>query len=220
MDYVYVDDDIAVGIKPAGVLSTDEPGGFPGMVRDDLGGSIRTVHRLDRAVSGLMVLARNARAASELSAQIRQGSFQKQYLAAVHGSPGSECGTFEDLLRRDKARKMTFIAEGPGKDVQSAALKYRLIAEHGSLSCVQIRLITGRTHQIRVQFAGRGMPLAGERKYSTLDDPYPLALWSYCVEFTQPVTGERVRLDRLPPEELPWSYFELPLREELLNEPL
>ena len=108
MDILYTDEDIVVCIKPPRVLSTDEPGGLPELVRQALGtDDIRTVHRLDRVVSGVMVLARNAAAASELSRQIREDQFQKEYLAVIHGVPQQRSGTWEDLLYRDKARRIT-----------------------------------------------------------------------------------------------------------------
>ena len=104
MELVYQDMDIAVCVKPPRVLSTDEPGGMPELVRQALGTEdVRTVHRLDRVVSGLMVLARNANAAAELSRQIREDQFQKEYLAVVHGTPEYDVGKFYDLLFRDKA---------------------------------------------------------------------------------------------------------------------
>ena len=208
MELIYLDDDIAVCIKPARVLSTDEPGGLPDLVREALGDpgvDVRTVHRLDRVVSGLMVLARNARAASELSRQIREDEFEKEYLAVVHGCPGDETGTLRDLLGRDKARKMTYVAPEPAKGVQEAILHYQLQSTGNGLSKVRIRLVTGRTHQIRVQFASRGMPLVGERKYSELNDPCEIALWSYRIGFTHPKTGERMEFTHNPPEVYPWT---------------
>ncbi|MBR1455924.1 MAG: RNA pseudouridine synthase [Oscillospiraceae bacterium] len=207
MEIVYLDDSLVVCIKPAGVLSTDEPGGVPTLVREalgDPGADVRTVHRLDRVVGGLMVLARGAQAASALSAQIREGSFGKEYLAVIHGR-GEERGSMRDLLVRDKARKMTFVADAPGRGVQEALLEYETLEHTGDLSLVRIRLHTGRTHQIRCQFAHRGLPLAGERKYSTLEDPWPLALWSSALYFTHPVSGQRLRFDREPPAIPPWS---------------
>ena len=205
---LYLDDHIAVCVKPPRVLSTDEPGGMPDLVRQTLGdprADVRTVHRLDRVVGGVMVLARNAAAASELSRQIREGSFEKRYLAVIHGRPEQDAGFLRDLLGRDKARKMTFVAEGPGKGIQEAVLSYRVLNKAGDLSRVEVTLLTGRTHQIRVQFASRGMPLVGERKYSTLDDPCEIALWSCFLRFHHPVTGEELTFTRLPPEEYPWT---------------
>lgn len=208
MRILYLDADIVVCIKPARVLSTDEPGGLPDLVRQELGqpgADIRTVHRLDRVVSGLMVLARNAKAASELSRQVREGEFQKEYLAVLHGCPGEPLGTLRDLLLRDKARKMTLVVTEPGKGVQEAILHYQTIAVSDSLSRVKIQLVTGRTHQIRTQFASRGLPLVGERKYAVLEDSCEIALWSHRIGFTHPGTGEWVEFTEEPPTVYPWT---------------
>ena len=210
MDILYKDDDIIVCIKPPRVLSTDEPGGLPEMIRQALGdlqADIRTVHRLDRVVSGVMVLARNKAAASELSRQIREDLFTKEYLAVVHGSPADLEGEYRDLLGRDKARKMTYVATGPGKDVREAILRYRLLGTNEGMSKVRIRLLTGRTHQIRVQFSSREMPLFGERKYAVLEDGCEIALWSHKVGFTHPGTGVWVEFSHEPPEAFPWDRF-------------
>ena len=208
LEFVYLDDSIAVCIKPSGVRSTDEPGGMPELVREALGdpkADVRTVHRLDQVVSGLMVLARNEAAASELSRQIRDGEFQKEYLAVVHGQPEEASGELRDLLYRDKARRMTMVATEPGKGVQEAILRYRLLSNAENMSKVQIELLTGRTHQIRVQFASRNMPLVGERKYSTLEDPCAIALWSHQLGFQHPVTGEKMTFRKEPPAVFPWT---------------
>ena len=179
---------------------------MPELVRQALGTEdVRTVHRLDRVVSGLMVLARNAQAASELSRQIREDVFQKEYLAVVHDAPEEDAGRFCDLLLRDKARKMTMVATEPGKGVQEAILTYRVLAKKDSMSRVRIQLQTGRTHQIRVQFASRGLPLVGERKYSALEDPCEIALWSYRIAFAHPKTGEAMEYMLEPPENYPWT---------------
>ncbi len=208
MEIIYQDADILVCIKPARVLSTDEPGGLPELVRKALGEpdvDVRTVHRLDRVVGGLMVLARTAQAASELSRQIRDGQFDKEYLAVVHGAPEEDSGRLEDLLLRDKARKMTFTVKAMDKGVQPAALQYRVVNKAEGMSRVQIKLETGRTHQIRVQFASRGLPLVGERKYSVLEDTCELALWSWGLGFNHPTTGERMKFTLNPPEVYPWT---------------
>ena len=208
MEFIYQDTDIVVCVKPPRVLSTDEPGGMPELVRQALGTEdVRTVHRLDRVVSGLMVLARNANAASELSRQIREDQFQKEYLAVVHGHPKEDSGELRDLLLRDKARKMTMVATEPGKGVQEAILTYQVLAKNDTMSRVRIRLQTGRTHQIRVQFASRGLPLVGERKYSTLEDPCEIALWSYRLAFIHPKTGEPMEFELEPPGVYPWVDF-------------
>lgn len=208
MELLYVDQDIVACIKPPRVLSTDEPGGLPDLVRQALGSpkaGIRTVHRLDRVVSGVMVLARTAQAASELSRQIREDAFAKEYLAVIHGCPGEEAGTLRDLLCRDKARRMTMVAPEPGKGVQEAVLDYQVLNRAGDISRVKIHLRTGRTHQIRVQFASRGMPLVGERKYGSREDPCEIALWSHSVGFFHPRTGKWMEFSKEPPESYPWT---------------
>lgn len=210
MELIYKDKDIVVCIKPQRVLSTDEPGGVPNLVREALGehnADVRTVHRLDRVVGGLMVLARNAAAASELSRQVRDNEFQKEYLAVVHGRPEYDCGKLYDLLFRDKARKMTMVAKEPGKGVQPASLSYRVLASRDDMSMVRIQLETGRTHQIRVQFASRDLPLVGERKYSTREDNCEIALWSCKIGFCHPVSGEKMEFALEPPETYPWNCF-------------
>lgn len=208
MDIIYRDALIAVCIKPAGVLSTDEPGGMPSLAREALGEAcVRTVHRLDRVVSGLMLLALNADAASAVSAQIRDGGFKKEYLAVLHGRPPEASATLRDLLARDKRERKTYVAEAPGKGVQEAVLNYSVLAEAEGLSLVRIELLTGRTHQIRAQFSSRNLPIVGDRKYSLLDDGCDIALWSYSLRFAHPGSGETVSFSQSPPETYPWRLF-------------
>ena len=209
MQIIYKDNDIILVVKPARVLSTDEEGGVPSLVREALGdpaADVRTVHRLDRVVSGLMLLARSAVSAAELGRQIENRTFRKEYLAVVHGET-EKSGTMTDLLYRDKARRMTFVTDRRAKGVQEAVLDYETLASAEGLSLVRVILHTGRTHQIRCQFASRGFPLAGERKYSTLDDPCELALWSHRLCFTHPTSGERMDFVLPPPDESPWNIF-------------
>ncbi len=213
IEICYQDEDVLVCVKPPRVLSTDEPGGLPELLRiqlSDPGADLRTVHRLDRVVSGLMVLARSPQAASELSGQVREGLFRKTYWAVLHGVPDRNADTLEDLLGRDKARKMTYVATAPGKGIQPASLSYELLGRNGDSSLVRIQLHTGRTHQIRVQFASRGFPLWGERKYSTLDDPCEIALFSQKIAFQHPKTGKTMTFSHNPPSGFPWSGFQQP----------
>ncbi len=207
MEIVYCDDAIVVCLKPAGVLSTDEPGGVPELLRQQLGtDEIRTVHRLDRVVGGLMLLARTAEAASELSRQIRAGAFDKRYLAVVHGET-PERGELRDLLLRDKAERKTYVVQAPGKGVQEAILRYETLAQAEGLSLVRIELVTGRTHQIRCQFSARGWPLVGDRKYSLREDGCEIALWSQMLAFRHPKSGEALRPEAPPPARWPWTAF-------------
>jgi 23S rRNA pseudouridine1911/1915/1917 synthase len=209
MDILYIDNSIIVCVKPAGVLSTDEEGGMPSLLRRELGTQdVRTVHRLDRVVSGLMVFARSAAAASELSRKIREGEFDKQYLAVIHWRPPQEEGTMRDLLWRDPAQRKTLVVKQPGKGVQEAVLEYELLCAKQGLSKVQIKLITGRTHQIRAQFSSRGLPLVGDKKYSRYPDDCGIALWSRRLHFRHPDTGETLDFSKEPPQEYPWTIFD------------
>jgi 23S rRNA pseudouridine1911/1915/1917 synthase len=216
MEILYQDNRILVCLKPTGVRSTDEPGGVPELLREQLGdptACIRTVHRLDQVVGGVMVLARSRKAAQLLSRQMQSRAFEKEYLAVVHGTP-PEAGTLKDLLYRDTARRRTLVAAQPGKGVQEAVLDYRVLEEREGLSLVSIRLHTGRTHQIRVQFSSRGWPLAGDGKYGLPDDPAEqIALWSHTLAFAHPPTGEQMTFSAPPPETEPWTIFQKGERE-------
>lgn len=209
-EIIYQDEAVLVCLKPQGVLSTDEPGGLPSLLRGILGNEaacVRTVHRLDRVVGGLMVLARTPAAASELSRQIRDREFDKEYLAVVHGRPEPRRGLYRDLLARSREERKTYVADSPGKGVQEAVLTYRTLDVRLGLSLVRIHLETGRTHQIRAQFSSRGLPLVGDRKYSTLDDGCPIALWSCRLAFRHPETGAPCEFFHRPPEIYPWDAF-------------
>ena len=208
MELIYQDKDIIVCVKPAGVLSTDEPGGVPELVRQALGdpnANVRTVHRLDQTVSGLMVLARRSKAASELSRQIREGGFEKEYVAVIHGTPSNDQGQLRDLLLRNKQERKTYIVQETGKDVQDAILDSRVLNRAEDLTRVRIRLHTGRTHQIRVQFSGRGWPLVGDRKYGNPEETCNIALWSYRLAFNHPYSGQPMEFILEPPQIYPWS---------------
>ena len=206
---IYQDKRILVTRKPPGVLSTDEPGGMPSLLRELLRepqGCVRTVHRLDQVVGGLMVFARSAAASRALSGQIRDHTFQKAYYAVIHGVPAKPEGTFQDLLWRDRKTRRTRVAEEPGKDVHEASLDYQLLESGAELSLVEIILHTGRTHQIRVQFSHRGLPLAGDRKYG-IDDGYAMALWSCHLGFFHPETEKWMEFHDDPPFLAPWDSF-------------
>ena len=208
MEIIYQDKDIIVCVKPPRVLSTDEPGGLPDLIRQELGdpnANVRTVHRLDRTVSGLMVLARRSKAASELSRQIREGEFHKEYLAVIHGTPEEDAAELQDLLLRNKQERKTYLVTESGKDVQEARLSYQVLNRAQDLTRVRIQLHTGRTHQIRAQFSGRGWPLVGDRKYGIPDEAEEIALWSYRLAFYHPYSGKPMEFILEPPLDYPWS---------------
>ena len=211
MEILYEDPRIVVAVKPAGVLSTDEPGGMPELLRTQLHTDcIRTVHRLDAQVAGIMVFARSRMAASLLSQQLRDRRFIKEYLAVLCGAPPRPVDTLADLLARDTQHRTTYVADAPSPDTREARLSYDTVDSAGGLTLVRVRLHTGRTHQIRVQFASRGLPLSGDRKYGVSDAPWPIALWSYRLSFAHPQTGADMTFSCLPPAEEPWTRFTLP----------
>jgi 23S rRNA pseudouridine1911/1915/1917 synthase len=210
MKIVYIDDDIIVCEKPQRVLSTDEPGGVPELVRQTIGqpeADVRTVHRLDRVVGGLMVLARNAKAASELSRQIREDAFEKEYLAVIGGNIDEKEGTLEDLLFFDRQKGKVFPVKRERKGVKKAVLHYEILQEADGFSLARVRPVTGRTHQIRVQFASRRHPLFGDRKYGGSGEG--LALFCHKITIFHPKTGEKMEFSAKPDEKFPWINFTL-----------
>lgn len=192
------DRSLLVCLKPPGVPSQDAPdgGGLPQLLSAQEGGPCYPVHRLDQGVGGVMVLARTRPAAAALSSSIRSGGFQKEYLCMVLGCPAEDRGTWRDLLLHDRARNKSFVVSRPRGGVKEASLDYRVLARKPDLALVAVSLHTGRTHQIRVQFASRGFPLAGDGKYG--GGRGPIALWSAVLSFPHPDSGEPMRFARLP----------------------
>ena len=207
---LYSDDRVVVCVKPAGILSVDEPGGMPELIRRALRDDkavVKSVHRLDRAVGGVMVYARTKRAAADLSHEIECGAFEKEYRAVVHGAVPDEHGVMRDYLVRDSGRRMTMTAEKGAPGAKPALLAYRRLAAAEGLTLLSVRLHTGRTHQIRCQLAARSLPIVGDRKYGVVDEAAEIALWSCRIAFTHPRTGERMEFFQLPPAVWPWSLF-------------
>lgn len=196
MEILYSDRDILVALKPAFISSETPPqgAGMPELLREECGCDIFPVHRLDLPARGLMVFAKNTRAAAFLSKEIAEKRFSKEYLAAVYGAP-EERGVFEDLLFRDSKKNKSYVVKRERCGVKKAALEYELLKStkqgQKTLSLVRVRLITGRTHQIRVQFASRKMPLMGDGKYGAADN-LPLHLQSVRLGFRHPASGERL----------------------------
>ena len=215
MEILYQDNRILICIKPAGVIAAgDGPDAKPALLRAELADEhacVRSVHRLDAAVSGLMVFARSQAAASILSEQVRNGAFKKEYLAVVHGTFSEKAGQMEDLLWYNRSLRKARVMDAPGKDVKRALLSYEMLgcSQEADASLVRIRLHTGRTHQIRVQFSSRGHALLGDRKYgSGEDDGCPIALWSWKLSFLHPQSQAPVAFSALPPREYPWNLFD------------
>ena len=211
IDILYQDHQLVVCVKPVGVLSqADGQEDMVYLLRHQLGGDIYALHRLDRNVGGVMVYARTQSAAAALSEQIRQGSFVKRYMAAVQGVPEPKEGEMRDLLFQDSRKNKSFVVNRPRKGTREARLDYRTIAggegNCGTYSVVEVRLHTGRTHQIRVQFASRRMPLIGDGKYGSCDKGCQIALWSHRIDFTHPTERKPMTFAVLPDVTVyPWN---------------
>ncbi len=194
MEILYSDEHIVVCIKPVGVLSQSDSLGGESMITllsKMFGCEIYPLHRLDKGVSGVMVYAKTKLAAARLSQDIAERRFKKEYLAVVHGVPENS-GEMKDLLFKDSCKNKSFVVDRKRKGVKEASLQYKLIKTDGQNSLVEILLHTGRTHQIRVQFASRKMSLLGDKKYGAIDNFKNIALFSYRLSFNHPKTNEEM----------------------------
>lgn len=210
MEILYKDRHVAVCVKPVGVISEDA--GMPALIREQLGGEAFCVHRLDTVVGGVMVYALNKKAASKLSAYVAGDMLTKEYLAVVEGIPNPDEGYMDDLLLKDSSKGKSYVVQRMRKGVKDARLQYKVLQSvatvNGTYSLVWVRLITGRFHQIRVQFASRKHPLVGDGKYGSKCNCCTTALWAWRLTFPHPKTGEMRRYDKNPPEQFPWNLFE------------
>lgn len=224
MNILFRDEHIVVCIKPAGVVSEEAPGGMPELLRKELKQDaavpqVFPVHRLDKGVGGVMVYAFTKDAAASLTRQMTESApadagktFTKEYLAVTEGVPEPVSGRMEDLLFHDREKNRTYVVKRPRKGVKEAVLEYETLAssggdpEAGVFSLVRIRLLTGRTHQIRAQFSSRKLPLCGDRRYGA-KIAGDIALWSHRLTFRHPETGEELTFRAGPPKDGPWAAF-------------
>ncbi len=183
MEILYSDRDLAVCVKPVGMDAEHE---LPEALEKALGGTVFPIHRLDKNVGGVTVYARTREAAARLSGTVREGTMVKEYLARVHGMP-PEQGDWQDLLWKDRGKNKVYVVRRMRKGVKDARLEFRRVTQE-PLPLVRIRLYTGRSHQIRVQFASRGFPLVGDHKYGARDEEKAPLLFSCRVSF--PWKGE------------------------------
>ncbi len=224
MNILYEDNHIIVVVKPVGIaVQADESGDHDLLTRikeyrrqnENKPGNVYVglVHRLDRMVGGVMVFAKTSKAAGRLSELVRSRNFRKLYLAVVRSEylPG---GIMEDYLLKDPATNTSKVVHISNPLAKHALLRYRQIGSRDGVSLVSIELETGRSHQIRVQFASRGWPLVGDVKYGVekggTGGP---ALWSYAVGIEHPVSRERLEFSVLPTASGPWEIF----RDELIQ---
>ena len=206
VEILYQDEHLLFCVKPQGLVS--EEGGMPNLLREKLGGEIFCVHRLDKAAGGVMVYARSQKAAAALSRLVSDREMEKEYLAIVQGRPEEPAGDMRDLLYRDAKKNKSYVVKRERRGVKAAQLHYTLTAEKDGLSLVNIQLVTGRSHQIRVQFASRGLPLVGDAKYGSSYRDGDLALWERRLAFRHPFTGKALAFEASPPPVWPWTMFE------------
>lgn len=169
------------------------------------------VHRLDRPTGGIMVYAKTSKAAARLTAGLQSGDFEKKYLAVLCGTPDEERATLTNYLRKNTVNNLVYICTPSEEGAKYAELDYKLLESKGKYSLVEVRLHTGRTHQIRVQMAGISHPVFGDMRYGgALAQKGKLALWAYCLSFSHPITKERMRFLACPPDtETPWKAFDV-----------
>ena len=192
MNVIYSDTNIIVIEKPIGLDSEHQ---VPEELKKSFEGDIYTLHRLDTNVSGVMVYARNKHTASNLSKAIQENKMIKEYKAMVHGIVDEE-GVLEDLLFKDSRKNKVFVVKKERKGVKKAKLEYKRLAIINENSLVHIKLHTGRSHQIRVQFSSRGFPLVGDHKYGSKDKKEVPMLYSYKITF--PYKGKEISFESNP----------------------
>lgn len=191
MEILFCDKEIVVCVKPVGL---DSEHAVPEKLTELVGGTIFPIHRLDLNVGGVMIYARTKASAAALSKAVQDGTFVKEYVALVHGTP-PESGDWTDYLFKDSRKNKVFVVKKERKGVKPARLEFRRMADTDPAP-VRVRLHTGRSHQIRVQFSSRGFPLVGDHKYGARDEAQTPMLFSCCITF--PYKGTQQRFEAFP----------------------
>ena len=219
---LYEDNHIIVVLKPQNVACCPDESGDDNLF-DCVKRYIKTtyekpgnvflglVHRLDRPTGGVMVFAKTSKAAARLSEQMRTGGFEKLYFAVLCGCPFKPRATLENYLRKNSLNNMVYVCTQTEEGAKFASLEYNVLERAGGLSLAEVKLHTGRTHQIRVQMAAINCPLYGDMRYGGENAVKGrLALWAYSLRFTHPTTGEELRFEIEPPkDEKPWNVFKI-----------
>ena len=214
IEILYEDKDIIACVKPVNVLSQADDNKRTNMIDilSEERGEIYPLHRLDKNVGGVMVYAKNKLAAAKLSTDIQNHKFDKYYMAVVHGEPENNA-TYKDLLFKDSKKNKSYVVKRMRKGVKEASLEFVKIAtltkddNPGKISLVRIKLHTGRTHQIRVQFSSRKMPLLGDRRYGSDYNECEIALWSYRIELVHPSSGKKMVFEKDIENVCPFDFF-------------
>ena len=179
---------------------------------------IGLVHRLDRVTGGVMVYAKSSKAAARLTDQMKTGGFEKKYFAVVEGTPKEPKATLTNYLKKNVVNNMVYCCPPTVEGAKFAELEYKTEATVSGLTLVNIKLHTGRTHQIRVQMANIGCPCYGDMRYGKSMKKGKIALWAYSLAFFHPVSKERLVFKIEPPkDETPWKLFEITDEQMIYN---
>lgn len=216
---LFEDSDILVYSKPHGTLSelSDSPISLPKMICDERQKNgekltLYPIHRLDKEVSGAILFAKTQSAARALSEAVARGELKKTYLAVIEGIPEKESDTLIDLLFKDSSKNKSFVVKRERRGVKKAILSYSLISSRNDTSLVKIELMTGRTHQIRVQFSSRGHSVVGDRKYGSKQTSPAITLCCHTLELVHPKTNERLSIRYIPKDTM-WDTYEDDLKK-------
>lgn len=208
IEILYEDKNLIVCVKPVGMTSQGEDeNSLSFRLSKQLETQVFPVHRLDQVVGGLMVYAKNSQAAGKLSGLMSQNMFTKEYLAIVKGTLEEKQGTLEDLLFHDKRKNKAYVVDKQRNGVKPAKLSYKVIGEKDDTSLIRVHLYTGRTHQIRVQFASRKHPLIGDGKYGDKTNKNYIALYSCYLKFNHPFKKEVLEFKSLPELNETWNLY-------------
>ena len=208
---IFEDENLISAVKPAGVLS--QAGNSADMISllSEGRGEIYPLHRLDKNVGGVMIFAKNKQAAAKMSKLIAENKVTKKYYAVLCGRPAEDAGTLEDLLFKDSSKNKSYVVRRMRKGVKKASLDYETVetvkTDSNELTLVKVKLNTGRTHQIRVQFSSRKLPLLGDGRYGGKCKDCDVALWSKEISFISPFNGKEMTFSAPVPQQYPWNLF-------------